>query len=228
MWLLLVVLCLVGSLLMPTRTVWLALGFMVGLLMIFYSQHRRQAVILILVMLAIMGLVMARGSGSGSYREDQTARIQLTLGYQKDASIQSRMDEFNQAGELFLSSPFIGVGFGYQYHFWTHWVKALQGAGYSDTNFTHNDIMNFAAKGGLAGLILLALAFAGLIKALQKNRMESPDPLSRTWATFGIIAMIQSFFVGLSTPVYQTREAIFILSVIIAISLSYNGASSDD
>ncbi|MDP2808186.1 MAG: O-antigen ligase family protein [bacterium] len=228
LWLLFVLLSLTVSLLTPTRTVWLALGFMVGLLMIFYSQHRRKAVILIIVMLAIMGLVLARGSGSGSYREDQAVRIQLMLGYQKDVSVQSRLDEFKQSGELFLSSPFIGVGFGYQYHFWRHWVRAFQGSGYMDTNFTHNDMMNFAAKSGLAGLILLALAFAGLIKVLQKKRKENPDSLSRTWAAFGTIAIIQSFFVGLSTPVYQTREAIFILAVIIAISLSYNSAVSND
>ncbi|MDO9391706.1 MAG: O-antigen ligase family protein, partial [bacterium] len=227
LWLFFVVLSLAVSLLTPTRTVWLALGFMVGLLLIFYSQHRRKAVILIVVMLAVMGLVMVQGTSSGSYREDQAARIQLMLGYQRDASVQSRLDEFRQSGELFFSSPFIGVGFGYQYHFWEHWVKALQGSGYSDTNFTHNDIMNFAAKGGLAGLILLTLAITGLIRALQKKRVDDPDPLSRTWAAFGIITVIQSLFVGLSTPVYQTREAIFLLAVIIALSLSYSNEEKE-
>ncbi|MBU2594211.1 MAG: O-antigen ligase family protein [Candidatus Edwardsbacteria bacterium] len=228
LWLLFVLLSLGVSLLTPTRTVWLALGFMVGLLLIFYSQHRRKAVILIIVMLAIMGLVMARGGGSGSYREQQTSRYQQFLGYQADPSVKSRFDELYQTMDLFKSSPIYGVGFGYQYHFWRHWVMAYKGSGYFDTNFTHNDITNFAAKGGLAGLILLALALRGLLKAMQKKRLTGLDPLSRTWAVFGIIAVIQSFFVGLSTPVYQTREAIFILAVIIAISLSYNSEVSND
>jgi O-antigen ligase len=215
------------SFLTPTRTVWLALGFMVGLLLIFYSQHRRKAIGLILATLIVMGMLLFRSGGSATYSESQSSRYEQMLGYQRDLSVKNRLDEFYQTLDLFKSSPVYGVGFGFQYHFWRSWVRAYKGSGYFDTNYTHNDLTNFAAKGGISGLIIFGLMLYGLIKQLKKRRQQISDPISRIWATFGIIVIFQSLFVGLSTPVYQTREAIFLLTIIISLGLSYENEKAN-
>jgi O-antigen ligase len=204
-----------------TRTVWLSLAFMVGLLLVFFTHHRRKAVMLIVVILAFMGLLMFRGGGASSYGEQQSIRYQQFLGYQTDPSVKSRFDELYQAMVLFKSSPVFGVGFGYQYHFWRHWVSSLKGSGYFDTNFTHNDITNVAAKGGMVGVLLFGMLLYGFARQLNVRRDTIKEPVAQSLAVLGIIAIYQSLFVGLSTPVYQTREAIFLLAVIIAMGLGY-------
>ncbi len=211
-----------------TRTVWLSLAFMVGLLLVFFTHHRRKAVMLILVILAFMGLLMFRGGGASSYGEKQSSRYQQFLGYRADPSVKSRFDELYQTTDLFKTSPIFGVGFGYQYHFWRHWVNAYKGAGYFDTNFTHNDITNIAAKGGLLGLFLFGMMLYGLLKQLGRRRDILKEPVEQAIAVVGIVAIYQSLFVGLSTPVYQTREAIFLLSVIIAMGLGYKRVEENE
>lgn len=211
-----------------TRTVWLSLGFMTGLLLIFFSQHRRKAVVLIVVIIAAMGFIMFRGGGAVGYGESQAGRYQQLLGYQTDPSVKSRFDELYQTADLFKSSPVYGVGFGYQYHFWRTWVTAYKGSGYMDTNYTHNDITNVAAKSGLAGLVLFGLMLGYFVRELHKRRGSIKDPVAQTLALFGVIAIYQALFVGLSTPVFQTREAVFILSFIITVALSYNRGLPDE
>ena len=211
-----------------TRTVWLSLGFMSGLLLIFFSQHRWKAVALMAVILMVMGVVMFRGGALAGYSESQTGRYQQLLGYKTDPSVKSRFDEIYQTMDLFKSSPVFGVGFGYQYHFWRTWVTAYKGSGYFDTNYTHNDIFNIAAKSGLAGLVLFGLLLGAFIKGLHKRRNSIKDPVARALAMFGVIAIYQALFVGLSTPVFQTREAVFLLAFIIAVAFSYDRGFTDE
>lgn len=211
----------------PTRTIWLSLGFMVGLLLIFFSQHRKKAIALMVLVLVTMGIFMFKG-GLGTYDESQQNRYQLMLGYKSDASVNSRLDELYQTIDLFKSSPILGVGFGYQYHFWRIWVTAYKGSGYFDTNYTHNDITNFAAKGGLVGLILFWLMLHGFIRQLGRRRDSIKEPVAQALAVVAIIAIYQSLFVGLSTPVYQSREALFLFSVLIAMGLGYKRAATDE
>jgi O-antigen ligase len=206
------------TMLTPTRTVWLSLGFMAGLLLIFYSQHRKKAIAIMILTMVLLGLAIFRG---GQVSETQAGRWDQMLGYRSDLSVKSRFDELYQAIDLFKTSPIYGVGFGYQYHFWRNWVNALKGSGYMDTNFTHNDIINVIAKGGLAGLAIFGLMIYGLMRKLVERRRSISEQVAKAWATLGIMAIIQSFFVGLSTPVYQTREATFLLAILVAIALSY-------
>lgn len=213
------------ALLTPTRTVWLSLGFMAVLLLLFYSQHRKKAIAGMALILVLLGLSIFR---SGRVSESQSDRWDQMIGYKSDLSVKSRFDELYQSIDLFKSSPVYGVGFGYQYHFWRNWVNAYKGSGYMDTNYTHNDIINVIAKGGLAGFTIFGLMIYGLMRKLAERRKYFGEPVAKAWATLGIIAIIQSVFVGLSTPVYQTREAIFLLAVLIAIALSYERKKAPD
>lgn len=159
---------------------------------------------------------------SKEYTGKQVHRFNLLMGYKSDLSAQTRIDEIKQTSGLFLVSPIWGVGYGYQYHFWQHWVVIRQSSGYFDTSFTHNDVLNVAAKGGLLGLLLFFMMLYGFVKYL-KIRKEKNNPQKRPiWSTIAIIVIGCSLIMGLSTPVFQSRIWMLSLSIIIALGFGYD------
>jgi O-antigen ligase len=174
----------------------------------------------------VMGYMVVRGLGSSNFGQLQTRRFSQIVEYHKDVSIQNRINEAQQAGQLFISSPIWGAGFGYQYRFWRFITG--KGFGYMDTNYTHNDIINIAAKGGLAGLLLFGLMIAGFYRALLKRKNTLDDPLASGWAAVGLIILTSSLITGLSTPIFQSRTAMFGLFFILALGFGYKPPPKDE
>lgn len=225
-WLALSFVCMGAALLSPTRTVWITMGTMTLLIVLLSYQRKAYVIVAVSVLLAIAGYMLLFAVSSG-YVEAQQTRFEGLVNYSEDLSVESRMDEMNQAADLFASSPFLGVGFGYQYHFWRHWVEE-GGAGQMVTNFTHNDIMFIASKGGIIGLILFFLMLFKLVVALTKRRQESPNSIQAAWATLGILAILNSIIIGLSTPCFQTRQYMLGYVVLLSMGLAYRNNTEDE
>lgn len=225
-WLALSLACIGAALLSPTRTVWITMGTMTLLIVLFGNQRKAYVIVAVSVLVAIAGYLMLF-SVSSDYEEVHQAKFEGLVNYSDDLSVESRMDEMKQTAELFASSPVLGVGFGYQYHFWRHWVKE-GGSGYMDTNFTHNDIMFIASKGGIIGLILFFLMLFKFVAALVKRRLESQTSIQAAWTTFGILAILNSLIIGLSTPCFQTREYMLVLVVLLSMGLAYRNKAEDE
>ncbi len=212
-----------------TRTIWISVVFTISLMSLFYSRFRKAS--LALMAASIIGVawfyfapsehtVSLKSYGrTGSWWRVQTERIYGAR--HKDIAIMNRNVELKQASDKFLSSPLYGMGFGYIYHFWRYHVSGMGGSGFWDSNFTHNDMINFLAKGGLIGFGLWLVMLVKILQRLyNKRRKENKDNITSLLPTLGIIAIFNSIFVGSSTPVYQTREAMFFLAVIVALGLS--------
>jgi O-antigen ligase len=209
----------------PGRTIWITTLTVLLLLVVLTSHKRLWATLAIGILVFIMGFLFFK-EGSASYVEHQGKRLQKLVEYRYDLSFENRLEEISQTGELFLSAPVWGVGFGYQYDFWRPFITGI-GPGFLDTNYTHNDMMYIASKGGLIGLILFGLMLYGMGKKLFQRRKENPGSIESAWATIALIALINSLIIGLSTPVFQTRSAVFALAILLTLGLGYKGTESN-
>jgi O-antigen ligase len=224
-WLTFSIMNLTMAFLTPGRTIWITTLTILLLIVIFSSNKRPWATVATGILVLTMGFLFFKG-GSASYVELQRERLQKLVEYRYDLSFENRLEEINQTGELFLSAPVWGVGFGYQYDFWRPFITGI-GPGFLDTNYTHNDIMYIASKGGLIGLILFGLMLYGIGKKLLQRRKENRGSIESAWATIALIALINSLIIGLSTPVFQTRNAVFALAILLALGLGYKGTESN-
>lgn len=217
-WLAMAVLSLVVALLTPTRTVWITTGTMILLVSAFNLQKKRWVIASVVILVVLLG-VLFFAKGSDTYERSQRERFEGLVEYKTNLSYQNRMEESEQAWELFLSSPVYGVGFGYQYNFSRSFITGI-GRGILSTNFTHNDIMFILSKGGLIGITLFVFMLYGLLRKLVQQRREKQGTLQSTWATVAILALVNSTIIGLSTPVFQTRSATFSLAILLAMGLA--------
>jgi len=226
LWLILSALSLMLAFLTPTRTVWITTVTMVLLIIAFGSHRRRWTVMCLVILVAVVGWLIFFQTGSDTYVASQRDRFQGLIELQHNLSFENRIEEIKQAKELFKSSPVYGVGFGYHYSFWRPFITGI-GPGILSSNFTHNDIMYIASKGGIIGLILFGLMLYGFVIKLFERKKEKPDSLQSAWATFAILMLFNSLLIGLSTPVYQTRWATFALAALLALGLGYKGPETD-
>lgn len=227
-WLAAALLALAYTALTITRTIWISLAFTMAQMTAFFTKYRRLSLGFIALCLVAVGWLyflpseqsvsLKSHETQGSWLKMQTERIYGAR--HRDISIMNRNVEFTQARDKFLSSPIFGMGFGYIYHFWRYHVSGKGASGFWDSNFTHNDIINFLAKGGLIGFILWALMNWGFLRLFYEKRKMNKGKPEALLPTIGIIAIFNSIFVGSSTPVYQFREAMFFLVVVVALSLS--------
>jgi O-antigen ligase len=224
-WLIFSIMNLAMAFLTPGRTIWITTLTILLLIIAFTSYKRLSATLAIGILVLIMGFLFFKG-GSGSYVDLQRERLQKLVEYRYDLSFENRLEEINQTGELFLSAPVWGVGFGYQYDFWRPFITGI-GPGFLDTNYTHNDIMYIASKGGLIGLILFGLMLYGMGRKLFQRRKENPGSIESAWATIALIALINSLIIGLSTPVFQTRSAVFALAILLTLGLGNKRTESN-
>lgn len=222
-WLILSAVSLVIVFLNPTRTVWITTAIILFLIIVFTSRKRLWPAISIGILIIVTGWLILSVMGPTTYRESQADRLRELRDFEFDLSYQNRVEEIKQAGELFLSSPIYGVGFGYQYGFWRPFIQLI-GPGHLETNFTHSDIMFFASKGGVIGLFLFGMMLYGFGKRLYQLRKESANSLRSTWASFGLVMIVSSLIIGSSTPFYQTRWATFAFAVLLAVGLSFGEA----
>lgn len=217
-WFLFAVAGLLVTILTPGRTIWVTTIIITGLIIFFLSKYRKQALALIATAMVVMTVIITGGMGS-SFNQKQAYRINQFIEYQRDLSVQNRVYEAEQALQLFYSSPLCGVGFGFQYHFWRFITG--KGYGYMDTNYTHNDLINIIAKGGLIGLLLFLLMIYSFYNKLHKRRELGTNPLVYAWATVAVIILSSSMITGLSTPIFQTRSVMFGLFFILSLGLGF-------
>lgn len=224
-WLFFAVAGVMVTILTPGRTIWVTTIIITGLLLYFLSKYRKQAIVLIALAVVFMGLVAFGGFGGSTYGAKQSSRVLQLIEYQRDLSVQNRVYEAEQAIKLFKGSPIYGVGFGFQYHFWRFITG--KGYGYMDTNYTHNDIINIIAKGGLVGLTLFILMIVGFFKMLMNRRIKTKNSNVYAWATIALIILISSIITGLSTPIFQARSAMFGLFFILSLGLGFTPKDSE-
>lgn len=226
-WLMITCLIVFFVFLTPGRTIWVSIGFTISLLLFFFSRFRKTAIAMISVAIIAVAwnlLVPANpfetfkshGQQSG-YWQTQSTRL---LGIKrKDVSILNRIDEFQQTYRLFIRSPIFGMGFGYTYTFWRHHVSGAGKSGFMQSNYTHNDLINIAAKGGIIGLVLFfTMLRMLLVKLIERKNQYWGTPHS-VWPVLGIIAIYNSLFIGSSTPIYQSRPGMFMLTIFISLGL---------
>ncbi len=228
LWLVATLITLGCVLLTITRTIWLSAMFNMGLLAFLYSKFRKTSLMVMAIsMIGITWFYFAPSEQSvtlksygktGSWWSVQTERFYGAR--KKDIAIMNRNIEFKQAGEKFLSSPLYGMGFGYIYRFWRYHVSGKGGSGFWHSNFTHNDFINILAKGGIIGFGLWLIMLITILKKLFELREEYKDSRGGLLPTLAIIAVLNALFVGTSTPVFQTREAMFFLATIVGLGLS--------
>jgi len=205
------------------RTIWISTA-LVGLSTYFFVSKRhtfRIIAISFVVFLAFCGFMFLYNE---EIQDFQQRRFYQAVDYMEDLSIQNRMDEVIQTGELFLSSPIYGVGFGYQYDFWRHWVGDVGGSGYIDSNFTHSDIMYIASKGGIIGLFLFIIMIYKLGKRLYFIKKTAINNNVLAWSNIALLALTASIVIGQSVPLFQYRNGTLMLVVFIGYAL---GAYSD-
>lgn len=231
LWLTAALLALAYTALTITRTVWISLAFTMSQMMAFFTKYRRLSLGFIALCLVAVGWLyflpseqsvsLKSGESQGSWLRMQTERIYGAR--HKDIAVMNRNAEFTQARDRFLSSPLYGMGFGYIYHFWRYHVSKLGGSGFWESNYTHNDIINFLAKGGIIGFILWVLMITVFLRLFYERRRRNKGKAAALLPTLGIIAIFNSILVGSSTPVYQDKNAMFFLTVILSICLSHIG-----
>jgi O-antigen ligase len=217
----------VTTAMMPTRTIWFSLGFTAAQMLSLNKRFRRLSFALGAAFIIALGwLYFSPAPQFASYRSDrkgnwmavQTERIYGIK--ERDLGMLNRVTEFEQAREIFKKSPFVGVGFGYWFTLWQYLVSFTGMSGFWTTNNLHNDVMFFLVKGGILGTLLFAVLLYNLMQRLYLIRKRHRGTALALWPTIAIIAVYNSLFVGSTTAVYQTREAIFFLAVILALGLS--------
>jgi O-antigen ligase len=224
LWLIFGIMNLATVFLTPGRTIWITTATMLLFIVILSSNKRVWTIFALVILVTLVGFLFFH-EGPTTYIEYQKERFEALKEYHSDLSFENRLEEIKQAGELFLSTPVWGVGFGYHYDFWRPFVTGI-GPGFLDTNYTHNDIMYIASKGGLIGLMLFGLMLHGMGKKLLQRRKENPGNIESAWATIAILIGINSLIIGLSTPIFQTRNAVFALAILLALGLGYKGPES--
>jgi O-antigen ligase len=127
-----------------------------------------------------------------------------------DLSLQARVEQTKVAWQAFSSSPLVGVGPGYEFH----WSMAAVGA---VDSFTLDTPMIYPAKFGLLGLVPLALFAAAYLRLTlelwrrrQRARMESLLAIG-----FGIVLAI----LGLQGSPIEDKGASFALILVLALGV---------
>lgn len=213
-------------LLTPGRTIWIVSVFVVNLVLLYYPRFRKYGIVLLVLSIVAFVWVILTTGYRGSYIGQQGDRFNALVHYQGDLSFQNRIAEMRQTWDLFRASSLWGVGFGYQYHFWRPMNPGI-GAGYLDTNYTHNDFLNIAAKGGVIGLTL----FVGMIWTLLKQlhaKTRRGHGAETSWPKLAQVLIYSTLLLGFSTPIYQSRIALFMLCFITALGLSASHGTTDE
>jgi len=218
LWALFGLLALAVIALTPGRTIWISSVFVVNLTLLYDSKFRKYGILLLVLSAAAFVWLVVTTGYTETYIGQQGQRFDALLHYQGDLSFQNRMEEMKQTFALFLKSPVWGSGFGHQYHFWRPMISGI-GAGYLDTNYTHNDFLNIAAKGGAIGLFLFGMMIWSLLKQLRAVLAPGMG-LETAWPKLAQVLIYSTLLLGFSTPIYQSRVALFALCFVIALGLS--------
>lgn len=219
-WLYFGIMGLVITLFTTGRTIWITSILMAGLLMYSHTKYKRQALVSFYILCGVSIFILSGGIDLLPFSHEQHRRLNSLIEYKTDLSYENRVDELEQSIDLFKKSPIVGVGYGYKYTFWRHFIRDI-GQGYLTTNFTHNDIANALAKGGLIGFFLLLMMLYDFYRKLKMQMRTSINTGRTAWAVGTIIILMSSLLTSMSSPILQARNGVFGLFFLISLGLGY-------
>jgi O-antigen ligase len=200
-------------LLTPTRTQFFcALGSAV-LMMLLIRRSRRIVTLTIGAAIMLTIIYFAASVYAPAALATKEERLSAAVSG-SELSIESRVDEMEQCFELFKQSPITGVGLGYNYHFWRHWVTG-KGPGYLNTNFTHSDFMFLLSKTGFIGIVLFLALYYQFCKMAFVVWKKAETIQTKIKGLTCFVAFIAAFALGQSTPIIQTRRDTLMLGLLM-------------
>jgi O-antigen ligase len=206
----------------PTRTVWIATGLTVVLLAgVLFFRRRRPGTAIAVLMLAVAiagGTLLAwRYGGSQTTWKEQTSRFQTLSETGEDPSVQIRREQIQEAFHVWETSPLIGVGLGYQYHYHTLFETDKYAL---PNDFNHSDFANTLAKTGLLGFVFIyGLLLTAILAAVRLENIAM-TPEDRAIGLTAEVTLIVALIIGNSTPMLQDKGCSFVLTLIIGLVLS--------
>jgi len=217
----LVLLGVLGAVLTPTRTQWLAVGLNVAVLAAIVLLRRRRpgtalAVVVIAGGLALSTVLYWRYSGPTGSWQQQTARFSTLRALPEDPSVKIRKEQVLEALRLFASAPLLGVGLGYQYRYQIPFTGKYE----RPTNYNHSDLANYLAKMGLLGTALLYTVLVLSVLACVRLQKVGPRPEDRAMGLTAEAVLIVALFAGNSTPMLQERSNTFFLALVIGLVMA--------
>ncbi len=217
----LVLLGVLGAVLTPTRTQWLAVGLSVTVLATIVLLRRRRpgtalAVVVIAAGLALSTVLYWRYSGPTGTWQQQTTRFSTLRTIREDPSVKVRKEQVLEALRLFASAPLLGVGLGYQYRYQIPFTGKYE----QPTNYNHSDLANYLAKTGLLGTAMLYTVLVLAVLACVRLQKVGPRPEDRALGLTAEVVLIVALFAGNSTPMLQERSNTFFLALVIGLVMS--------
>lgn len=197
------------------RTVWVGAAISMIVIFLLNRNKGRWLAIMLIGFIAAAIFLSYIAEKDPTFMGKQTKRLETLQKLDTDLSWQSRIAESEQCLELFRSSPFFGMGLGYQYRFWRPYVAGI-GAGYLKTNLTHSDGTNYLAKTGILGVLALLILFSNVIIVGIKFYHAASDPEDRMIYLLGTAGVIVALIVCNSTPVLQIRYNASALAYLIS------------
>ena len=127
-----------------------------------------------------------------------------------DASITERVAQYAAAGELFMSSPIVGVGPG-------HPIRWTDVSGYPRSDFTADTPLVMPAKFGVVGI----LVFAGFAVAYGATLLDAVRRAPRSPVTLAVVGYATTTLVGLPLGfAVEDKGASLALMLLLALAWS--------
>lgn len=184
------------------------------LLMIFLSRRSRKVIALSLIagVIFVTGFFIAMNVKSQILEEKKQRLTGIVGGHQ--LSLLNRLDEISQCAGLFRKHPVFGVGIGYRYVFFRHFVSGV-GEGVMENNYTHSDLMNFLAKLGLVGTLLFFWFYIRICRLCWKVWKKAPTEAQQAKGMMCFIVLVSALLIGQSTPIIQSKNASLFLGMVL-------------
>lgn len=217
----LIALGLFSAVLSPTRTVWISAGLTVLVLAgVVFLRRRRPgaavAVVAIASLVAGVTLLAWRFSGPASSWEQQSARFSTLQRTGDDPSVQIRKEQLKEALRVFASSPWVGVGLGYQYRYNISFTSKYE----KPNDFNHSDLANALAKTGLLGTTIIYAVLISAVLAAVRLQKVGASAEDRAMGLAAECTLIVALVIGNSTPMLQEKGSAFILALVIGLVLT--------
>jgi len=176
-----------------TRSVWLSLSVVTGMMLFLRTGHRRTAAFVISVL--AFAFVLGVGSKFSAFDETLFSRRQNTVDY--------RIDNYTFAWNAFKENPLFGLGYGHFQYQWSAYAdleNSRHGIGLDDGN--HSTFFGILADLGLSGAIpfLLLITFAALLCRAAYKRVSHPDAtVERQFVVLSIGMLLVWITLGLTS-----------------------------
>lgn len=213
MWPLMYILSFVGFaniILGGTRSFWfgLATAFLVAIFLNANDRQRGDPVLRVIfsfgtAFVLLWGVLLFAQSTSPDIAQEIDARFGSLQNLMQDNSVQGRLEEADSALQVFLQSPILGNGLGYQItsniHVW------LGDSGQVTRGFLHSHLTYLLAKTGLIGTILFGVFYLRFLNSLYISRVYKSDSF---YGDFSRLLLVVLITLGITSVVNSHLTAI--------------------